>query len=94
MRKIETLANANVLESFQFYKQCCGSGYALIWLSWFRIRIGQADPDPRSSVFFTSGFGMGKIRIWDKRPESYFRELSNNKHPGAATIVLGRRIRI
>ncbi len=28
--------------SFQFF----GSGSALIWFFWFRIRIGKADPDP------------------------------------------------
>ncbi len=25
---------------------CCGSGSAFFWLSWIRIRIGNADPDP------------------------------------------------
>jgi hypothetical protein len=25
-----------------------GSGFALIWLSWIRIRIGNADPDPEA----------------------------------------------
>ncbi len=25
---------------------CCGSGSAFTWLSWIRIRIGNADPDP------------------------------------------------
>jgi hypothetical protein len=24
--------------------RCCGSGSALIWLSWIRIRVGYADP--------------------------------------------------
>jgi hypothetical protein len=32
--------------SFQLYLLCCGSGSALIWQSWIRIRIGNADPDP------------------------------------------------
>ncbi len=32
-------------------KQCCGSGSALIWLSWIRIRIGNADPDPGAWKF-------------------------------------------
>jgi hypothetical protein len=27
-------------------KQCCGSGSAFNWLSWIRIRIGNAQPDP------------------------------------------------
>jgi hypothetical protein len=28
-----------------FFIQCCKSGSALIWLSWIRIHIGNADPD-------------------------------------------------
>jgi hypothetical protein len=31
-----------------YFIQCCGSGSALIWLSWIRIRIRKADPDPAS----------------------------------------------
>jgi hypothetical protein len=26
--------------------QCCGSGFAVVWLSWIRIRIGYAESDP------------------------------------------------
>jgi hypothetical protein len=29
-------------------RQCCGSGSVLIWLSWVRIRIWNADPESRS----------------------------------------------
>ncbi len=28
------------------FQHCCGSGSALFWRSWIRIRIGIADPDP------------------------------------------------
>jgi hypothetical protein len=33
---------------FYYLKQCCGSGSALILVSWIRIRIdfGRLDPDP------------------------------------------------
>ncbi len=31
----------------KMFKQCCGAGYALIWLSWIRIRSGNTDPGPR-----------------------------------------------
>ncbi len=33
------------------YKQCCGSGSAVIWLLWIRIRIGTADAYPGSLNF-------------------------------------------
>jgi hypothetical protein len=28
--------------------RCCGFGFAMLWLSWIRIRIGSADPDSES----------------------------------------------
>jgi hypothetical protein len=33
-------------------RQCCRSGSAMIWLSWIRIRIGNADPDPGNKEIY------------------------------------------
>jgi hypothetical protein len=34
-----------------FSTLCCGSGSALMWLFWIRIRIGNEDPDPGARKF-------------------------------------------
>ncbi len=40
------IPNPDRVRFFCYFFQCCGSGSALIWLSWIWIRVGNSDPDP------------------------------------------------
>ncbi len=47
-RKNCQLLYSTLEQRYKQLNQCCGSGSALIWMSWIRnrVRIGNADPDP------------------------------------------------
>jgi hypothetical protein len=53
------------VESCLTFQQCCGFGSALIWLSWIRIRIVNADPN-RERGSGSKSRSMGPITSFQK----------------------------
>jgi hypothetical protein len=67
-------------ESCLTFQQCFGSGSALIWLSWIRIRIVNADPN------WERGSGSGSRSMG---PINYFQYIFHVKFEHFVTIQYG-----